>query len=1257
MIEHKYWGHPLAICLLVCAGSSPLFAAEGETPPNTQTIDLGQWYTVTCPVKFVVGTVAKIKVVYRGIQEETMLLCDLHYTKVDGSSGGFLANDWRGAPAVRGDGEHTFSIPIRPKEGLASVTILVFTSPNGEWESQTRLVRSEPIPAFDPYPGYAKAKWNKSWISIDYGTLTGRLVEGDTVDIGVEYYLDPSEHFGTTTLLFEALGPRVPRPGSKGVQHIYYGQKKATITPGRGKHVFPFKIPKASRRNRLLFLARFIDGRGTRWPWDTRASAWFVRKGGFFELDSEMPGNLFTYDEPVRMFARLKNVKDIGQAKILRYEVHDAARTMVAKGSAKFTVEKDGQTVPVDLNLERRGVFSFSAEVEGWETRETTFARIPDLTAITKGRPTRFGMTTHAAPWLGIRTDEVFQVARRLGLTTCRAFTEWQFFEPGPGVYELEHWDKFFDAAKKQNVDVVITVYRPAAWVLPEGKPVHYRMFDCDWDAWRDMVTTVTTRYKGKFAAWEWLNEITPGGSANYVDDYAKLCRIGTETARAIDPSLYYILAGGLWPRSFRLEVLAAGAGRHVDVLPVHYSNGSMIREAREDLESFGHDKVTVWDNETGIAVNTWGVPVVDQIADTVQPNWVLTQWADELAAGCEKIVYFGGEGAATGEFDYVMDDLTPRPVAATLAVFASKMFGAEPVGVFFMGKGGLFHLFQRGGESVLLASSYQKDGETVSLPVGVNSVRITDYQGNETEVGAPDDTVRLNLRPVRYFVEGGDLDVLKANLVPSIEVRKAGGKREKLVSVPRCVLLKGRPGRIGVRLDNMYDRPLAGSFRFDMPADWLKEKEVAFSLEPGEDRIVSVPVAVPEEIQSGDAQHQMTVTFSWKKLPQITKPFILSIIAPESVGNLLTNSDFETPDGDGTTPMGWKGSNAKLASSDGLGLGLGKHVLRFDNAPNWAYYGQRVTLRGGLTYLYTAWIWNEDMEGGSNITQYMKDGSQKRLYNNHVINMGNSNPYWQVFTCRYKSPESLESASFVPVANGSGWALYDNLRLTVFEGTDFATECHKVKARPTIDGNLDDWQTQCPIPLIGKNQLTVLDESYQWEPKNLNAVAYLGWDDANLYVAVEVLDDVHHPVGYDEGVIEGDSVILAFDPTNRSPDAAKKAFAYYVSSIKPGGGSGAYSLVRPRQLSAGLRAGQLARDSSIGYEVAVKLGDGRCTYELCLPFSELGGIEPAFGSKFAFSIQLNDNDGKGRASHMNWGGGLSPVWRPANFGVVTFVE
>ncbi len=137
--------------------------------------------------------------------------------------------------------------------------------------------------------------------------------------------------------------------------------------------------------------------------------------------------------------------------------------------------------------------------------------------------------------------------------------------------------------------------------------------------------------------------------------------------------------------------------------------------------------------------------------------------------------------------------------------------------------------------------------------------------------------------------------------------------------------------------------------------------------------------------------------------------------------------------------------------------------------------------------------------------------------------------------------------------------------------------------------------------------------------------------------------------------MIEGDSVILAFDPTYRSREAANLSFAYYVSSQKPAGGSGSHTLWRPRQHAGGRPPGHLARDSSV-LEIAVKAEGPRCVYELKIPWTEVG-ISPFFGAKFGFSIQSTDNDGEGPAAQMSWGGGLAPNWRPANFGAITLIE
>ncbi len=1092
--------------------------------------------------------------------------------------------------------------------------------------------------------GDSEMKYNKSWIGLRYDTLTGPIYEGDKLKLIVDYYLDPSEHQEPTVLVVYFLGPRAPgrpRPGERRSRHTTYGGQRFVAQPGRHREVLTFTVPEPYDQNYVLFVGSF-EG----WPWNVRAKGWWQRRGGYFELETDKPGNLFTYEEPVTIEARLKCRAAKGERKTLTYMVDGPNGERVAEGSVDFVTQgTNDQTVAVPLQIDRRGVFTITAEVPGWETRTTSFGRIPDLMAITGGRRTRFGMTTHAAPWLGVRTEEVFQIARRLGLTACRAFTRWDEIEPGPGVYQLENWDHFIEMAHKHGVDMIILPWGPPAWVLPEGREYGYNAFECDWDAWEDMVRTVTTRWNGKFYAWEWLNEINPGGSPNYPDDYLNLCRIGTTTARSIYPGVKTMLAGGLYPRSFRLQMLRMGVGRYIDILPVHYQNGDGVREARQDLDNAGLQHVEVWEDET-----------------RVNADWLMMQWTDELAAGCKRIIAFAGEGS-TGSGGYIRADNSPTPSAATIAVFTSKMFEAEPVGIFLLGKGGLFHLFERNGEPVLVASTYEETPEEVDLWVGTDSVRITDDQGNETGLNAEDGRVRLPLSGERFFLEDADLDILKAYAVATVETARVGSGTSVNVAraqrvIPRASMVKGKKGDLSVRLRNHYDRVLEGSFEVSLPSDWPQLDRVRFALEPGADLVVPVRVSVPADAEDRDYSIEMEFDFAWGKLPNITKPAVLTVVSPDAVGNLLLNGGFERLTQDGDRPEGWNvntGGDKAMVDSDGLGDGLGKHVVKLSGTENYESISQSIPIRGGQTYLYTAWVWNRNMPAGSNMTLSLGDGTQLRYYTTQVFSCGTDSPYWQMYVCRREVPPTAERMSIAPLAIGGGWTLFDNVRVTLYEGTDYAAECHRTRRTVTIDGDLDEWVTRCPIPLMGKNQLTVVDEDYEWSPENLGGVGYLMWDDANLYVAVKVRDNVHRAVGGAD-VTRGDGLILAFDPTKGRADSAEKSFAFYISSATPGGGSGFHTVYRPAEHSGGLQSGQLFKDSSI-YEVAVKPEKGVCVYEMRIPFSELGGITPEVAGKFAFSAQLNDSDGDGPAAHMNWGDGLTPAWSPEAFGVVTMVE
>ena len=1259
--KEKYVG----VCCALIVSAACCVCGAGQADVQTKLTD---WCQITVPKTAVVGEQVEIRVELIGLDGKVFLFCDLK------DQAGKMVK-WGGPPRQLDPGGQTvYDLPVMDLPGLESVHALLYATrrKDDDWQKALATATTPHVTIAGRSP-LLDINYNKSWIYVDASNGGRQLVSGDKWEVPVDYYLDPSEHFGTTTLYIWGTGPWIDTPDGKYTTkrgHIGYpglGRRVTLTEPGRGRHQFTFTVPKGlelvKKNNRLLLLAGFRDARGESWPWHVRAGNSFVRKRGFFEIETEVPGHLFTYDEPVRIAIRLKNVERPGQKRTLHYTVHDTTGRVAAQGQKEFTAQSDAERVTVDLDLQRRGVFLIQLDVPGWETRHTTFARIPNLKAITGGRPTRFGMTTHwdAPP------EEVWTIARRLGLTTCRRFTRWYRLQPGPDVYKLDDLEKELDTARRHGIDIWLCIVDPPPFALPgKVQPISYRAFDFREDIWRDFVGTVTTRLKGKLYGWEWLNEITPGGCDDPVATYLSMCRIGTETAKAIDPNAVTILAGGLYPRSFRGAVLTAGVGRYVDVLPVHYQNGDGVLEARQDLDAAGLPNVAVWEDESARGLNAWGVPPLEELQNTIQCDWVLRQWTDELAAGCEKIIYFGGSGSAAGSHGYLLDDLSPRPVAATLAVFAGKLFQARPLGMFLLGEGGLLHLFERDGRPVLVASSYQDEGESVGLHAGAETLLLTDYQGNERSLPAPGGKAKLPLGRLPCFVEGADLDTLKAYVVPQIHVARVGAGTSANVArarriTPRVSMLKGKEGKLGVRMRNLYERELSGKMQIELPEGWPAPEPIPFSLRKGDDEVCQLPLVVTDDVEDKDYPAKLAFSFDWKKLPQIDKPVVLSVVSPDMLGNLMPNGDFETPDATGSGPEGWRvdGTTKKWVSAEGLDDGLGSRVLKFENSPDWAYVSRTIPLRGGQTYLYTAWVRNHEMGCGSNMTQYLADGTAIRLYDTQVFRCGENNPYWQVFTCRKLMPAGTERVSFTPVVKGTGWAMVDNIRVTLYEGTDYAAEAHRVQSPPKIDGDLGEWVTKCPLPLIGSNQVTTLADDYAWTPENLSAVGYLMWDDANLYLAFTVRDDLDHPTGSGklEGneFIRGDSLILGVDPTHRGPRAPSKAFAYYLSSAVPGGGSGTYTLFRPEEHSGGRPAGHLFKDSSI-YDVAVAKAEGTCVYELRIPWTEIGA-SGGLGTKIGLSVQINDNDGNGPAAQMSWGGGLPPQWVPNRFGVVTFVE
>jgi hypothetical protein len=1147
-------------------------------------------------------------------------------------------------------------------------------------------------PTFGPYRG-------KSWVAVDPASLH-ILDEGQPFEVTVHYNLDAGEAIEGKWAIVSVggvgpwLGPRRKnQDGPSG--HIHYRglRDKRRVTVGRGKVTFKFTAPKCKWRDEIQMIAFLVDGHGGAMPFQSRSPRIVIRNiSAPVVLDTDVPGSLFTYDEPVVVNVRLRHVpkKLVGTHVDLTYTITNTrGKRLIADKKVRVRIEKAEQVIALPLDIAERGVFLVEVDVAGERKigrAETMVGRVPDVVKLTgpTGR-TQFGGTTIIAPGDPDRLEAGLRAVRRLGWSASRSFVKWRTLESVPGEYDLDSWETPLRLARQYGIDTVITVTTPPVWARQGPHYGHWGAVP-KWDQWEKLVRTFTTRFKGRFYAWEWLNEITPGswwqGTAA---EYVKLCRIGTQTAKAIDPNLKTHLAGGMWPRSFRLDVLGAGAGKYIDVMPLHYNSGPGVREARSDLDMLGLGRVAIWDNESSRPHRLWMDPLEKDLTDTTQAAWLLEQWPSELVAGCERIIWFGNR-SPVGGWSPFFDDLTPRPVAATLAVLASKLHGATPLGSFRLGDKDVWHLFERDGRAIMVARAPQS--ETARLPVGpLGAAIVTDYQGNAKRIVATGGAVEIALGPLGQFVELDRIDVVR--MFAAIDV----GRKEAATltstdrglvdsaSIQRVPILRGQTAEVPIRVTNPFDKPIKIeiALRTGQGTDVAESPRRTLSIDGGQTWSDVLTIPVPEAAPVGDRPVEVTVRFARADLPLVTKRLVLGVIAPEMLGNLATGGDFETDaDADGK-PDHWRLWNAETRWAPTDFPGTGKRCVRM-NATTASRYnhvgGPQIAVSPGQKYLYSAWVYCDGMAGGSNINQRGPGGRLQTVHEPKVFGL-RSTACWQLYTKVYHAGDGVTAVGPAPVVSAKrpdGVALYDNIRWTLYRGSDYAAECHRATGKITVDGKLGDWaKARCPVPLLGPNQLTRLDENYRWSPANLSGVAHVVWDKANLYVAVTVHDDTLKVTGDSWAggdPARGDCLRLAIDPARGADGAATEAFELIVAR----GTSGRPVVIRPKARAGGLRSGHLYRDSSEMEAAVVRTEgamtsdaarapwmaptSGRTTYEMRIPFTMLGRLRGSLGAAFGLTLSVTDNDGAtDPAASMTWGRGTHPQWQPRHFGCVTFIE
>ncbi len=180
----------------------------------------------------------------------------------------------------------------------------------------------------------------------------------------------------------------------------------------------------------------------------------------------------------------------------------------------------------------------------------------------------------------------------------------------------------------------------------------------------------------------------------------------------------------------------------------------------------------------------------------------------------------------------------------------------------------------------------------------------------------------------------------------------------------------------------------------------------------------------------------------------------------------------------------------------------------------------------------------------------------------------------------------------------------------------------------PVIDGKLDEWT---PLPCITVDQPTQLSwgDTAGWQgPQDLSGRACYAWDAENLYVALQIKDDVIVQQNSGADLWQGDHVELWFDTQLQLDfDNAEASEDDFQLGISPGDGQ----QVPPDFVIFAPAVPREAYIDQVQYKV-VHTADGY-TAEIRIPATVLVGLRLANGHAIGATFEPSDTDTPGASA------------------------
>ena len=193
------------------------------------------------------------------------------------------------------------------------------------------------------------------------------------------------------------------------------------------------------------------------------------------------------------------------------------------------------------------------------------------------------------------------------------------------------------------------------------------------------------------------------------------------------------------------------------------------------------------------------------------------------------------------------------------------------------------------------------------------------------------------------------------------------------------------------------------------------------------------------------------------------------------------------------------------------------------------------------------------------------------------------------------------------------------------------------------VDGNLDEWTDAGFISLASPDDFVSPDHPPP-DASGLSCRFAAMWDSDDLFLAVEVTDNVHDNTNAADTLWAGDSIQAAFDIGLNGGMGYDGTDDFELGWAEIPSGDAAYRWEAPGSAPAE------------GSEVAVAVSGGNAVYEIRIPSSNLNVASFSLDQEIGFTMLVNDADGAGRTGWIEWTPGIGSFKDPGSFGRIRMV-